>query len=162
MSIAIREYPSPHHSARPSPGLVSGIVLHADAGASDAGTLSWCAAPHSRVSYHYLVGRDGTVYRLVPEARRAWHAGVSAAAGRENCNDWTVGVACANRQDGEPFPEAQVAALIRLVCEIRRRHPAVTLDRVLTHEQVARPEGRKTDPGPLFPLARVLAAIRAA
>lgn len=158
--LDVREHPSPHHGARPSGTVISGLILHADGGTTDAGTLSWCASPASKVSYHYLIGRTGTVWRLVPEARRAWHAGVSAAAGLTNCNDWTIGVAFANRQDGEPFPEAQIAAGIILLGDLRRRHAAITLDRVWTHEAVGRPEGRKSDPGPLFPLARVLRAIR--
>ena len=58
--------------------------------------LDWMGRAESQVSYHYLIGRDGAVYRLVPEDRRAWHAGASVWEGRANCNDYSIGIGLSN------------------------------------------------------------------
>jgi N-acetyl-anhydromuramyl-L-alanine amidase AmpD len=162
MPPAVTKRTSPHQNARPAGAAVSGIVLHADAGKSAASSINWMMDPRSQVSYHAIIERDGAITELVDPTRRAWHAGVSVAAGRQGCNDFTVGVCFANRQDGEPFTEAQVASGVAYCVALRQRFPQITLDRVWTHEQVARPEGRKSDPGPLFPLAAFLTRLRKA
>jgi N-acetylmuramoyl-L-alanine amidase len=136
-------HPSPNHSARP-PGVAPRlIVLHADAGQSDAGTLAWCADPASKVSYHALVGRRGSLYTLVPFTRKAWHAGVSAWQGIANVNDFSLGFAFANRHDGaEPLTPGQIDVMLGLVEGWARG--VVTLEAVTTHADVS--PGRKTDP----------------
>lgn len=150
--------PSPNHGKRPEGVAIDCLVLHADAGRSEEGTLSWLANPASKVSYHYLVGRTGTVYQCVPDKRRAWHAGVSTFKGRANVNDCSLGVSFANRQDGEPFPGAQLAAGAQLVADLCRKH-AIPLDRITTHAIIS--PGRKHDPGPLFPLATFVRTVGA-
>src|SRR5690606_39685224 len=77
---------SPNHGPRPAGVAPSLIVVHGTAGRTDAGDVDWCTQPESQVSYHYIVGRDGTLYALVPEDRRAWHAGRSEWEGRQNVN----------------------------------------------------------------------------
>jgi N-acetylmuramoyl-L-alanine amidase len=111
------------------------------------------------VSAHYLVG-DQTppvVYRLVDEARRAWHAGDSAWQGHTMLNASSIGVEIVNPgprtlPDGSrvfaPFAPAQIAALIPLLQGIQARH-GIRPDRVLGHSDIA-PQ-RKLDPGPMFP-----------
>ena len=69
-------YPSPNYGPRPHGIRPTGLILHADAGSSEAGTLAWLANPASGVSYHFLVGRDGTIYDVVDSMHRAWHAGL--------------------------------------------------------------------------------------
>lgn len=135
---------SPHHSSRGGhrPGMV---VIHGDAGTSDEGTVGWIQDPVSRVSYHYLVGRDGSEYRLVPEAEKAWHAGPSSWEGytvRGSVNPTSIGVAFAN--DGEePFREIQYDVGGRLVAEICARH-GIPVHLIRGHYEVS--PGRKTDP----------------
>lgn len=148
--------PSPNHGKRPAGVAIDCLVLHADAGRSEEGTLSWLANPESKVSYHYLVGRTGTVYQCVPDARRAWHAGVSTFQGRPNVNDYSLGVSFANDQRGEPFRAAQLAAGVQLVADLCAKH-AIPLTRITTHATIA--PGRKHDPGPLFKLPEFLAAV---
>lgn len=153
---------SPNQSARPGGVIVSGIVLHADVSGSAEGSISWVMNPVSQVSYHAIIERTGVITELVDPQRRAWHAGVSEACGRKGCNDFTVGVCFSNRQDGrEAFTADALAAGVQYVAALRRRFPAITLDRIWTHAQVARPEGRKSDPGPLFPLAEFLTHLQA-
>jgi N-acetylmuramoyl-L-alanine amidase len=112
------------------------------------------------VSSHYLVDRNPpTIYRLVPEARRAWHAGPSYWQGVTALNACSVGIEIVNLGNGdqaekpyEPFPAAQIDSVIALVRDIQRRH-AVRPDHILGHAEV-QPQTR-TDPGPQFPWRRL-------
>jgi N-acetylmuramoyl-L-alanine amidase len=158
MTVSVVRRPSPNHGARPSGVAVDCIVLHADGGASDGGTISWIGSPASGVSYHYLIGRDGTAYQFVDDDRRAWHAGVSQFAGRANCNDFSVGVAFANNQQGERFTPQQIAQGASLVVDLCRTY-GIPLKRITTHAVVS--PGRKTDPGPLFDLEAFIARVGA-
>jgi N-acetyl-anhydromuramyl-L-alanine amidase AmpD len=137
---------SPHHGPRIGARPIRLIVLHADASASEAGTLSWFQAPASKVSYHVLIGRDGTRYRVVPDNRVAWHAGVSKHPSCQNpksVNSESLGLSFSNRQDGhEPITAAQIAAAQAQIAEWKAAHPTIVA--VATHAQVA--PGRKVDP----------------
>lgn len=138
-----RERRSPNHKARPAGVKPSLVVLHATAGKSDAGDLSWLCSLQSRVSYHYLIGRDGTVYELVPPERMAYHAGESAWKGRTFCNQFSIGVSWCNRHDGaEPLTAAQVRAGRALLDWLAARYPSLT--EAVTHHDVA--PTRKSDP----------------
>lgn len=154
----IVQKPSPHKNARPPGAGISLIVLHADAAKSEAGTIAWLADPSSKVSYHYLIGRDGTVYQFVPDVARAWHAGVSSFEGKPNCNDYSLGVSFSNDQKGEPFTDAAIDAGVALVATLCERH-ALAVERITTHAVIA--PGRKHDPGPKFPLAAFVARVAA-
>lgn len=146
---------SPNHNARHLP--VRAIVLHADASANVEGTLSWLATPSSKVSYHVVVGRDGTVYMAVHPDRRAWHAGVSSLHGVADCNGYSVGVCLSNTNSGtDPYPSVQVAAVVG-VCVALCQHYGIDPAEIVSHAAVALPPGRKTDPKGLD-----IAAFRAA
>lgn len=152
---------SPNQNSRPHGVIVDAVVLHADAAPTVAQSLSWILSPVSRVSYHYLIGRLGDVYECVPPARRAWHAGVSAFEGRKDCNNYSVGVSFGNLCNHvEPYRADQIEAGVALCVDLIRKWPAITVERIATHEAVALPPGRKHDPGPLFPLSDFLAEIR--
>lgn len=147
-------HPSPHHNARPKGVPIRVIVLHATAGKSDAGDLSWMQSPASKVSYHVLIGRSGAIYRLVEEGRRAWHAGVSEWDGFADVNGVSLGLAFSNRHDNtEPLTPYQIASARSVVKAWREKYPGIQA--VVTHGAVARPEGRKHDPdhSPGFSLA---------
>lgn len=136
-----REHRSPNFKARTQKPTL--IVLHASAGKSDAGDLDWICRKESGVSYHYLVGRDGTVYELVdPAKHQAWHAGVSEWKGVKHCNGYSIGASWANRHDGEPLTGAQLKAMRELLDHLAAKHPTVV--EVVTHKDVA--PGRKSDP----------------
>ena len=113
------------------------------------------------VSAHYLVNDDPpTIYRLVPEDRRAWQAGVSSWKGQTQLNAASIGIEIVNRvndlgptfDDFQPYPEPQIQAVMALVRDIVRRHQ-IRPDRVVGHSDVA-PQ-RKIDPGPMFPWKRL-------
>lgn len=145
---AIIQRPSPNFNRRPV-ATPTAILLHATAGKSEAGDVAWCCDPRSKVSYHVIIGRTGTVYQLVNVLDRAWHAGVSSFRGQGDCNDYMIGVAFANDNTGaEPYPEAQLAVGAALVAGYLRRFPAITIEQIVRHRDVALPKGRKTDPAP--------------
>ncbi len=110
----------------------------------------------NEVSSHYLIDRDpAIIYGLVPEARRAWHAGVSAWHGEGPLNASSIGIEIVNTgnrgdpaQPYEVFTQAQINQLIALLRDIQQRHN-VRADRILGHAEV-QPQTR-TDPGPKFP-----------
>jgi N-acetyl-anhydromuramyl-L-alanine amidase AmpD len=136
------ERPSPNQNARSHP--VRLIVLHNDASPKESATISWTRTPESKVSYHVLIGRDGTPYRLVPDERRAWAVGVSLWQGVKDVNGISLNLAFSNRNDGkEPLTEAQLAAAKSVIADWRSRWP---IEAVTTHKLVARPIGRKHDP----------------
>jgi N-acetylmuramoyl-L-alanine amidase len=149
------ERPSPNHDARPEGVPVDMLVLHYTGMRTAEEALARLCDPAARVSAHYTVDADGTIYRHVDESRRAWHAGVSYWAGRHNVNGRSVGVELVNpgHEFGYvPFAEPQIAALIGLAHGILGRH-SISSHRVLGHSDVA--PARKTDPGELFPWQRL-------
>lgn len=134
--------PSPNHSRRAA--AVSAIVLHADAASRIESSLDWVRRPESKVSYHIMVGRTGTVYAVVNPDRKAWHAGRSAFHGVSDVNEFSVGVCLSNRNDGvEPYPAAQLSAAAD-VCAVLCGVYGIDVSRITTHAVVA--PNRKTDP----------------
>ena len=110
-----------------------------------------------QVSSHYLVRDDPpTVYRLVDESRRAWHAGLSSWQGYTQINAASIGIEIVNRGFDygmwHEYPKEQVDAVVELVKDIVKRH-AIRPDRVVAHSDIA-PQ-RKVDPGPRFPWKRL-------
>ncbi|RLK51526.1 AmpD protein [Alkalispirillum mobile] len=110
-----------------------------------------------RVSSHLLIRRDGALVQYVPLHRRAWHAGRSVLAGRERCNDFSVGIELEGT-DETPYTDAQYQVLGPLCQTLMASFPGITPERVVGHSDVA--PGRKTDPGPLFDWARLRAALQ--
>jgi N-acetylmuramoyl-L-alanine amidase len=106
--------------------------------------------PLARVSSHYVVEEDGAVLRLVPEERRAFHAGVSYWRGHSGLNGRSIGIEIVNpgHQWGYPdFPVLQLAAVCDLCLEILARH-SIPARNVVGHSDVA--PDRKQDPGEKF------------
>lgn len=123
----------------------STIVLHATAGGSAASSIEWLQK--IGLSYHYLIDRDGTVFKCVPTTRVAFHAGVSDGPAGLYVNSYSIGIAFANRNDGEKIAVAQIAACKQLIADLARATP--TLRYLTTHYAITvRPDGhaRKTDP----------------
>ncbi|HYW05492.1 MAG TPA: N-acetylmuramoyl-L-alanine amidase, partial [Longimicrobium sp.] len=83
----IIDSPSPNHNARPAGAKPTLIVIHGTVG-SDSGDLGWIRDPVSKVSYHYLIQRNGKTHRIVRPEQRAWHAGESVWDGKKNVNDY--------------------------------------------------------------------------
>ena len=131
------------------------LVLHYTGMKTAEEALARLTDPAAKVSAHYTIDTGGTVYRHVPEERRAWQAGASFWAGEANVNGRSIGIELINpgHEFGYvPFADDQIAALIGLCRGILARHP-IPPRRVLGHSDVA--PARKTDPGELFPWRRL-------
>ena len=147
--------PSPNWDARQAPPDM--VVLHYTGMQTGPAALARLRDPAAKVSAHWLVEEDGRVFSLVPEERRAWHAGVSFWRGERDVNAVSIGVEIVNpgHEHGyRPFPPAQVEAVIRLLDGLRARWD-VPDARILAHSDVA--PARKEDPGELFPWAELAA-----
>ena len=134
------------------------IVLHYTGMQDGAAALARLCDPAAKVSAHYMIEEDGRVFALVPEERRAWHAGVSFWKGQRDVNAVSIGVELVNpgHEFGyRAFPDAQIGALIELLGDIRGRW-SVPNARILAHSDVA--PARKEDPGELFPWKRLAEA----
>lgn len=163
---AARRIDSPNHGPRPEGtevtlALIHSISLPPGSYGGDSierlftNTLDWDAHPYFQqirgleVSSHFVVRRDGELLQFVPTARRAWHAGRSAWRGRENCNDYSIGIELEGLE-GERFEPAQYERLAELLHALARQHP---LRDVAGHEHVS--PGRKLDPGTGFEWVRL-------
>ena len=100
-----------------------------------------------KVSSHLFIRRDGTLIQFVPFHLRAWHAGVSQFEGRENCNDFAIGVELEGT-DEIPYAVAQYQQLAIVIRALQNVYPNITAQRIVGHSDIA--PGRKTDPGPAF------------
>lgn len=149
------EAPSPNRGERRGGALPDLVVIHHTAMASAAAALERLCDPAAAVSCHYLIGEDGRVWRLVPEAARAWHAGAGAWGAVEDVNSRSIGIELANPGPLlglPPFAEAQMAALEGLLEQVMARWK-IPPARVIAHSDMA--PGRKADPGPKFDWRRL-------
>lgn len=152
------ERPSPNFGERAGGVNPSLVILHYTGMRTAEEALARMCDPAAEVSAHYCIDEDGTLYRLVPEDKRAWHAGVSIWKGETDINSHSIGIELVNpghEWGYRPFTEAQYEALIPLLQDIMARY-GIPPANVLGHSDVA--PGRKTDPGELFDWARLAAA----
>jgi N-acetylmuramoyl-L-alanine amidase len=141
--------PSPNHNAREA----ILVVIHATTQDSVEESLETLRTANSGgpVSAHYLIGRDGALYQLVAEDLRAWHAGPGAWGTISDVNSASIGIEIDNER-GEPYTDAQVAAVIRLLGDLCARLD-IPRTQVIGHSDLA--PTRKVDPGAQFPWARL-------
>lgn len=159
-----RQQPSPNCSARPEGGDISLLVIHnisLPPGQYGGGYVDalfcneldpqqhpyFAEIAHLRVSAHLLIARDGSVTQYVPFDQKAWHAGKSCFSGRDNCNDYSIGIELEG-SDHEAFTAAQYEQLAKVTHWLRQRYPLISPERIVGHSDIA--PGRKTDPGPFF------------
>ena len=170
-----RRLPSPNCDERPVVSDISLLVIHNISLPPDQFGGSWIddlflnrldysAHPYFeqlrelRVSAHCCIFRDGRLTQYVPFDQRAWHAGKSTFAGRERCNDFSIGIELEGC-DTQPFTQAQYTRLVRVTRTLLKAYPKLTRSRIVGHSDIA--PGRKTDPGPHFDWARYRKEVRA-
>ncbi len=105
-----------------------------------------------KVSAHIFIRRDGQIIQFVPFNLRAWHAGKSNLKGRENCNDFSIGIeleGCINTN----FEDIQYRKLNELIIELKKNYPQIVEENIIGHSEIS--TGRKTDPGPFFDWSRI-------
>jgi N-acetylmuramoyl-L-alanine amidase len=157
-SFVSQVVPSPNHGERRNGARIDMLILHYTGMTDAEEALRRLCSPASEVSAHYVIFEDGKIVQLVPEARRAWHAGLSAWAGESDINSCSIGIEIVNpgHDFGYPdFPDQQIEAVIALCRDILARNP-IRADRVLAHSDIA--PTRKQDPGEKFPWRRLHAA----
>jgi AmpD protein len=161
---AARQVPSPNFNERPPGTCPELIVIHGISlpPGEFSGTaidefftncLDCSRHPYFReieglqVSTHLLIRRGGELVQYVPFSRRAWHAGVSSYRGRENCNDFSIGIELEGT-DEVPYAEVQYQRLMEVVSCLLGTYDSLSMDAIVGHSDIA--PGRKTDPGPAF------------
>ncbi|MGH8279521.1 MAG: 1,6-anhydro-N-acetylmuramyl-L-alanine amidase AmpD [Gammaproteobacteria bacterium] len=171
--VGVRFLASPHCDARPPGTPIDLLVVHGISLPPGEfggpwieklflGTLPAAAHPYFagivqlRVSAHVLIRRDGELLQFVAFGARAWHAGVSAFAGRQACNDFSVGVELEGC-DALAYTGRQYTVLAGLARALMRTYPDITPARIVGHSDIA--PSRKTDPGPGFDWARLRALL---
>ena len=142
---------SPNFGPRRDGLVATLIVLHYTAMDSAKAALARLCDPDVEVSAHYLIGADGTIWQMVHEDMRAWHAGAGQWAGQDDINSRSIGIELDNRGD-HPFGDPQMRALEAVLPEIMARW-AIGPAAVIGHSDMA--PGRKCDPGPRFDWARL-------
>ena len=134
---------SKNYSDRPPTMEIDCVVLHATAGGL-AGTLAWFGNPNSGVSAHYVVAKNGKVFQMVEERRKAHHAGASEFQDRENFNRFSVGIEIVNLNDGQdPYPPDQFEAMVNLVDYLVEKYD-IHRQWIVTHADIS--TVGKTDP----------------
>lgn len=163
--LATRFECSPNHGERRAGARIAAIILHytglrddaLDQWCADPGgeSLRWLCAAESQVSSHYLIQLNGEIVQLVPEARRAWHAGAGSWKDWRDLNSWSIGIEIVNtgHSGGLPaYPDAQIDSVINLCADIAARH-SIASELILAHSDIA--PARKADPGEHFPWERL-------
>ncbi|WP_269617858.1 1,6-anhydro-N-acetylmuramyl-L-alanine amidase AmpD [Zhongshania sp. BJYM1] len=157
-------HPSPNYNQRPDGADISLLVIHnislpaGQFGGPYVHALFTncldCSVHDSfsdlnglQVSSHLFIDREGGIHQFVSFNDRAWHAGVSRFDGRENCNDFSIGVELEGADD-IPYTDAQYRELIAVTESLRAYYPAISSARIVGHCDIA--PGRKTDPGSAF------------
>jgi N-acetylmuramoyl-L-alanine amidase len=169
----IVDHPVRNFSPRQPPGVaIDAIVIHDTATLDVASVLATFDNLAEQRSAHFVIDRDGTTYQLVAPRFKAWHAGESALWGRADVNEFSIGIelvdvdepaAGTHRQGPHEttlgYTDAQLTACLALCVSLVMTYPGITVNRIVGHEHVALPPGRKVDPGPDFPWREFLEAV---
>jgi AmpD protein len=165
-----RHLASPNYGARPADTQTSLIVIHSISlppgqfGGDEVqqlftNTLDWDTHPYfekirdTKVSAHFYIRRNGELWQFVSCDDRAWHAGKSSYLGKDNCNDYSVGIELEGLE-GDFFEDAQYESLTSVCAALQQNYP---IAHVTGHEHVA--AGRKADPGAGFEWPKLLRAL---
>jgi N-acetylmuramoyl-L-alanine amidase len=147
----IISHPSPNFGDRTDGCPIDILVLHYTGMQSGEAALERLCDRDSSVSSHYLIEEDGSIFQLVDEDKRAWHAGVGIWQDCRDVNSHSIGIETVNpgHEFGyRPFPEIQIRSVIALAQDILTRH-TIPASRIIAHSDMA--PDRKEDPGELFP-----------
>ncbi|MEK6734012.1 MAG: N-acetylmuramoyl-L-alanine amidase [Pseudomonadota bacterium] len=140
------KYISPNYGNRPENTIIDTIVIHYTEMLDDISAINRLCDVEAEVSSHYLVSKKGEIFCLVPDHLRAWHAGPSCWRGKENVNNYSIGIELDNN-GREPFSAALMNSLIKLCHELMEEHPIDKFN-IVGHSDII--PSRKFDPGRLF------------
>lgn len=147
----VLQMPCTNYNERPDSAKIDTIIIHHTAPFASLTRVGYFFQDvNSRVSAHFTVGREGLIIQSVDENNRAWHAGPSAWLGKNNVNDYSIGIEILNDGDGkDPFTDPQYEAVARLVSYLMKKYD-IPFSRVIGHRDIAIPLGRKVDPADNF------------
>jgi len=156
----VTSHQSPNYNSRNGTP-IDAVIIHHTASDNCSGTLSWFKNPDAKASAHYVIDKDGTIYQMVGDEKRAWHAGTSAIPGSPgDVNSRSIGIEIVNKGDGKtPFTDAQYAALSQLTAHLQQTYN-IPQKNILGHRDVA--PGRKVDPADNFDWNRLWDGMKAA
>ena len=160
MTIKIIQKKSPNFDKRPKGKKINSIIIHYTGMKNFDDAYKRLCDKNSKVSSHYLIGRDGKIINLVDEKNRAWHAGISHWKGIDNLNDISIGIELENpgHEFGYiSFSKKQMDVLIYLCEELKNKYD-IKEDWVLRHSDIS--PGRKLDPGEKFDWKRIKKIFR--
>ncbi len=100
-----------------------------------------------KVSSHLFIDREGRITQFVPFDKAAWHAGISEFNGKENCNEFSIGIELEGTDDLE-YTSNQYETLIEVTKTLMKAYPDIVADNIVGHSDIA--PARKTDPGDSF------------
>lgn len=143
----IKWSPSPCFAPR-SDSDITAIIIHDTEGYSCVATLAWIAEPTAHLSFHYVIDRNGQIYHCVDDADKAYHAGKSTLHGKDDVNEFSLGIALVDDDNEDAYPPPQIAALHNLCAALSQAYK-IPLNRVVGHCHVA--ADRKDDPRHEFP-----------
>lgn len=123
------------------------VIIHHTAQKSCEQTLKTFTMPRTQVSSHYVICKDGTVYQMLNDYLRAWHAGASRWGTNTDINSASIGIELDNN-GFEPFPEAQISSLLQVLARLKSSY-TIPADHFIGHSDIA--PGRKVDPNKTFP-----------
>jgi N-acetylmuramoyl-L-alanine amidase len=155
--VNIIPYPSPNFNDRPEGAKIDYIIIHYTDMETMQASLARLCDPVYEVSSHYAIDEDGTIYQLVDDAKRAWHAGKSSWMGVENLNHYSIGIELQNRGYHcgyavtgvwPEFPDTQINSLKELLKNLMHTY-SIPAEHILGHQAIC--PGTKIDPGPAFP-----------
>ena len=141
------------HTTRMRDTMRNDIVVHNDGANLSAHTI-YSALRHTKLSYHYFIDRQGKIYNFMDISKVAEHAGRSSYNNIKDWNDFSIGV-CLQGSNFTTYTPAQYASLKKLIHHLRARYPHAPPSRVVGHNDVAHPKGRKRDPGSHFDWRKV-------
>jgi len=123
------------------------VIIHFTAQDTVVETLKTFVRAKTQVSAHYVIARNGTVYHMLNDYLRAWHAGVSRWGNITDMNSCSIGIELDNNGN-EPYPKEQINSLLFLLARLKKLYN-IPITNFLGHQDIA--PGRKPDPGPYFP-----------
>ena len=156
----VTSHQSPNYNSRNGTP-IDAVIIHHTASDNCSGTLSWFKNPSSQVSAHYVIDKDGTIYQMVGDEKRAWHAGAGSIPGSPgDVNSRSIGIEIVNKGDGKtPFTDAQYAALSQLTAYLKQEYN-IPQKNILGHRDVS--SAGKVDPADNFDWNRLWSGIQAA
>lgn len=133
------------------------VIIHYDSGTNINTTLKYLRRKGN--AYHYIIERSGTIYKLIDPKYEARHAGISFFRGHWSLNDYSIGI-CLSGTGTVPFTDKQYTSLAWLINTLKTRYPDILENKIVGHEDIAMPFGRKHDPGENFDWRRLFSLLK--